>query len=130
MMTAMRTAYDAVRNQVKEATKEKGARRGMKSLFEKRRRQQEAQARRRVERREEQEGLDEVGELAAVEAEVPDDEAEGGSQSSRQEGPRVGHRSKVKRSLQEEWELEEESQGRAMEVQGDMEAGAQTGDAN
>ena len=124
MRKAMKAVYDAVRK-ANEAANERGTRRGVKGLFEKQKHQQEAQARRQAERREEQAGSDEVGEVATVEAGVPGDMAGGGSPSISQEGPRAGHRSEVKRSLQEEWESEEEPQGRVMEVQCDTEAGVQ-----
>ena len=100
MKAAMRAAYEVVRKAMKEAASKKGARRGVRSMFEGQRRKQEAQARER-----------------ALEDGVPGDEENGGPQGSRQgQRPRGGRG--AHRSLQEEWDTEEDSGGDG-EVQGD-----------
>jgi len=92
MRTAMRGAYEVVRKAVKAAAREKGDRRGVRGMFERQRRLQLVQAREPT--------------LAEV---VHSDEAEGSPPTAgqvRQRGGRGGQR-----SLQEEWDTEEDGGG-------------------
>ena len=95
MRTAMKGAYEVVRKAVKEAERERGDRkakeRGVKALFERQRRLQEAQARQQ-----------------ALARGVASDEANGSHQNGVQAQRSRGHRG-VQRSLQEEWDIEEDS---------------------
>ena len=111
MKTAMKAAYEVVRNQVKDAAREKGVMKGVRIMFDRQRRQQEAQAREQ-----------------ALGAGVPGDDEEGGSQGSSQ-GHRLRGCSGAHRSLQEECATDEENRGDG-EVLGDEGASTRTGKPN
>ena len=100
MKTAMRAAYEVVQKQVRDAERQKGVRRGARSMFDRQMRQQEAQARGQ-----------------ALGAGVSGNDEAGGSQGSSQ-GHRLGGHIGVHRSIQEEWDTEEENKGDG-EVLGD-----------